>query len=462
MVMFGLGVAFSARAWAEGGGVAQVGGDPSQALGGLLLAFVILLACSGIVSGSETAIFSLDRLDVVQFRKNPRRGDRALLYLLDRPNGTLIAILILNNLANVALSLVAGAMADVYFTGLPAVGIAVAGLGVTASILVFGEVVPKCVSQATAPRIAPIAAWPTAAFAQLIWPIRLLLNAWIGLVFRLLKVPPMTTDDLVSEEELKVMMNVSRVSGLLEEDERDMIRGVFELDETFAEEIMIPRSEVVGYPKTTPHEEMVENIRKSSHSRILVFGDTPEHVEGFVLAKEVLLHPDRDWTESIRQIMCVAPRIRLDDLLTQFRRNAAKIAAVVDEYGQFSAIVTLHDLLEEIVGDMAERHETIVQEFLALSDGHYRVQGRSKLADLGRELGVDFPSDMGATVGGFVMNMLGHVPSEGVRLQHEGLDFEVARMIGRRILQLEVRRMDLPEGQDGIENQAPSKSEEAQ
>lgn len=427
----------AAPAWSAGPESAAAPLDAGRSAA-LLPLFALLLVMSGFVSGSETAIFSLDRIDVLHLKTHDTGFRWALAFLLDRPNDTLTTILILNNIVNVAISLVGGAIAQSYFQTFSPAALTVAAFGITALILVFGEVIPKCVAQVSAHFVAPYVAWPTVAVAVTLRPIRRLMNAFIDWAFRLFSVPRAKEADLVSEEELKVMLSAGRVSNLLEEEERDMILGVFELDDTYAEQIMIPRSEVLAYPDSLEQEEILERLRGAGHSRVLIYHDDLDHIVGFILAKEILLNPGRDWRECIRDIICIPERMRLDDLLKQFRRSSTKIAAVVDEYGQLAGIVTIRDLLEEIVGDMAERHEKVVAEVKALKGGRYRVQGRMKLANLARTLNIEFPPDIGATAGGFVMNMLGHVPEEGAELTYNGYLFRVRRMVGRKVSVLEI------------------------
>lgn len=431
-------VAFvAAPAWSADAGSAADLGEAGRGAG-LLPLFALLLVMSGFVSGSETAIFSLDRIDVLQLKTHHTGFRWALAYLLDRPNDTLTTILILNNVVNVAISLVGGGIAESYFHSFSPTALTLAAFGITAMILVFGEVVPKCVAQVSAHTIAPYVAWPTFAVAVVLRPVRRLMNTFIDWTFQLFNVPRAKEADLVSEEELKVMLSAGRVSNLLEEEERDMILGVFELDDTYAEQIMIPRSEVLAFPDSLDQEEILSRLREAPHSRVLIYHNDLDHIAGFILAKEVLLNAGRDWHESIRDIICIPERMRLDDLLKQFRRSSTKIAAVVDEYGQLAGIVTIRDLLEEIVGDMAERHERVVAEVKALKGGRYRVQGRMKLANLARTLNIEFPPDIGATAGGFIMNMLGHVPEEGAELIYNGYLFRVRRMVGRKVSVLEI------------------------
>jgi CBS domain containing-hemolysin-like protein len=411
---------------------------PRRTIGGLVAVAAALLVVSAFVSGSETAIFSLGKLDILKARKSGARSPRALLYLLDRPNDTLTTILTLNNLSNVALSLTVGALMQTLLTGHAWGAFAAAGLTATALILVFGEVVPKCVAHVKAPVWAPVAAWPIAAFAQALKPLRRAANVMIGVIFRKLRIPDPDPTGFVSEEELKAVISAGEVSAVLEEDEREMIHGVFELDETFAEEIMVPRTEVTALPDSLDQVEMLDRLRRARHSRVVIHHENLDHLVGFVLIKEVLLNPDRPWQESLREMLCVPSRVDLLELLTLFRRGMTKIAAVVDEFGGVTGIVTLHDLLEEIVGDMAERHEPAEQEFRPLGPDRWIVRGRMNLYELGRKLGVEFPDNLGHTLGGFVMNSLGRIPAAGEELRFNGLLMRVTRVIGRRVAQVEI------------------------
>lgn len=440
-VLGGMGIA--SLGWAaDSSGTSQYAASSS-----LLWASLFLLLVSGVVSGTETAIFSLDRFEVLRTKSERSASGRALTRLLGNPTDALTTLLILNNLVNVGLSLAAGALAESYFGGSGATALGVAGFAVTALIVTFGEVLPKCVAQVHARRWALVMAWPIAACATLLTPFRVIMNVFISAVFERLDVPEASEDEIVSEEELKAMMGLGQASTLLEEDERDMILSVFQLDNTFAEEIMVPRSEVEAVEASLSQEELLERLRATHHSRILTYEEDLDHLLGFVLAKEVLLEPQRAWGERVREIVCIPGRMRLDELLTQFRRQSAKIAAVVDEYGQVAGIVTLHDLLEEIVGEITERHEKADPEIRQLGENRFAVLGRTKLSELGRELSIDFPNDLGSTAGGFVMNTLGRIPSVGSVMSYGGYDFRVKRMMGRRIIELEA--LPAPQVTDG-------------
>lgn len=436
--MLGLWFASSARAAETQGLLPGLLLESGRSSTTLWLLTAVLLMLSGFTSAAETAIFSLDRIDLLQLKTDQRGFRRALGLLLAKPNDTLTTILILNNLVNVSLSLVGGAMAEIYQSGLSPTVLAVVALSVTGLILVFGEVLPKCIAQFSAHWLAPYVAWPILTIGVGMWPVRRVMNMLIGWVFDAFKIPRAREAELVSEEELKVMLSAGRVSNLLEEEERDMIMGVFELDDTYAEQIMVPRSEVFCLPQDLDQAGMLARLRETTHGRVPIYQGSRDQITGFVLAKEVLLHEAEDWHGYVREILHVPERMRLDDLLRQFRRSSTQIAAVVDEYGQFAGIVTIRDLLEEIVGEMPERGEKFVPEFKVVKDGTLRVQGKMKLADLEKILAIEFPEEIGSTAAGFVMNMLGEVPHEGSEVRYAGHTFRVKRMIGRRVGTLEI------------------------
>lgn len=404
----------------------------------LLVAFGVLLFISAFAAGAETAVFSLNKLDVLQIRKRGSPSNRALLYLLDNPNDTLITLLALNNFVNAGLSLIAGALTESYFSGLTPLSFSVAALGATIVILVFGEVLPKCVAHVKARPMAQAVAWPTAAMSVALTPVRRGINAMVHVAFEAMGISQPKPTERISEEELKAVMSAGEVSTLLEEDELGMIEGVFELRHTFAEEIMIPRPDVAAFPDDLSQEDLIARLRELPRSRVLIYHESLDHPAGFLLVKEILLNPQQNWREKIREPLLLPLKVRLLDLLKRFRKHSSKMAVLVDEYGGVAGIVTLHDLLEEIVGDITERHEPVIAELQTLGPNHWRVSGQMNLDELGRELGTKFPDDMGTTIGGYVMNALGRVPTLGETLDHDGMRLKVAKMTGRRIILLEI------------------------
>jgi CBS domain containing-hemolysin-like protein len=406
----------------------------------LIALFTGLLVGSAFASSSEIAIFSLDKLDLSQLRNSRRWADRATLRLLDRPNDTLITILLINNFFNIAASLTSGALMGALFARQSALTFTLAAALASVAILFFAEILPKVVAHLNPQRFARLLAPPLAACAWLLTPVRLVLGVILKGLFRLFAIPEHSTDEEVSEEELKVMISSGEVSQVLEKDEREMIDGVFDLRRTVAAEVLTPRLAVNAVPDDLEQEEMIARLRESPNNRVLVYHESLDHVIGFVLVKEVLLDATGHWRDHLREPLLVPEGVGLLDLLKMFRQKRTKIAILVDEYGGMAGIVTLQDLLEEIVGDIYEKHEHDKQDIAPVGEDEWRVAGTTPVERLAEEFAVDFPPEKGRTVGGFVMNTLGRIPEEGDEVIHETLSLTVEKMIGRRLQLLRVRR----------------------
>ena len=438
---FVLGGAATIRAFGASAGSSAPSVSPGalsqSALLPLGLVFVGLLVCSGLISSSETALFSLDKLDLNRLRSSKRWYDRTIIRLLDRPNDTLVTILILNNFANISASLTAGAVMDRELGEASALGFTLAAVVATSGILIVGEILPKLLALHTARRSARVLAPPLAMFSAALSPFRWLINLLLGGLYRLMAIPERPEEE-ISEEELKAMISSGEVSQVLEADEREMIDGVFDLRRTVAEQIMTPRLLITAIPDDLTQEQMLARLQEIPNNRVLVYHESLDELAGFLLVKEVLLSPDRPWREHLREALCVPERVGLLNLLKIFRRQRTKMAVVVDEFGAVTGIVTLQDLLEEIVGDIYEQHEHPKQDIQPIGPRRWRVAGSAELFEVADLLKIDVPETMGRTVGGFVMNSLGRIPQVGDELTMEGWIFIVREMSGRRVHALEI------------------------
>ncbi|MEN6627296.1 MAG: hemolysin family protein [Candidatus Sumerlaeia bacterium] len=416
--------------------------------------FFAMLIGSGLMSACETALFSLDKLDISLMRGSHRWRERSILRLLDRPNDTLITILVINNVVNIAASLSAGALMTGVIGGESTLAFTLAAALATAGILFIGEIVPKMLAHLSPMRMARILSPPLVATAWTITPLRWAIRLGMRGLFRAFKIPEEAAGEDISEEELKAMIGSGEISQVLEQDEREMIDGVFELRGTSVDQILTPRLSVTAFPDDLGQEEMIARLRASTNSRVLIYHDTLDTLVGFLLVKEVLLEPERPWRELVREPVLVPERIGLLDLLQLFRRRRTKMAVVVDEYGAVAGIVTLQDLLEEIVGDIYEKHEHVQSEVVALEPGaHWKVSGAMDVDRLGEQLGAQFPTHLGRTVGGFVMNSLGRIPRVGDEVRQEPYVLRVQQMAGRRVHALDVTR-EAETGGDGGEEAA--------
>ncbi len=415
-------------------------GDPSQTLAWGLpaLLFALLLALSGLFSGSEVAIFTLARSGRLRRRHEGRRY-RRLRRLLQSSDRTLATIQLSTMVLHVggALSAAHAARALWPSGGWAAVwaGLIVAAVG----LLVFAEAVPRAVAvrwpEAFAGRVAPFLEF--AIF--LLSPIRRPLVWVAGRLARSTLSSQQISQRIQGEEEFKALLGTTEVSGLLDEDEREMIDSVFEFAETTADEIMTPRTDIEGYPVTLSQDEMLDALDQTPHSRVVIYEDTIDQIVGLLHAKDVLLNPEPPWRDHLHKPLFVPAAMELEDLLTQFKRSHLRLAVVLDEFGGTAGIVTMHDLIEEIVGELPEEEEETEIEIDRIEPGVYLVAGRLEVSECNEALGTTFPEESARTVAGLVFTHLGRVPRVGEEIHLGPAWIRVIELEENRIERLEIR-----------------------
>jgi len=258
------------------------------------------------------------------------------------------------------------------------------------------------------------------------------------------------TNDLTPEEREKAIeksieqfaSQVSSEDNILEEDDREMIHGVVELGETTVKEIMVPRVDMVGVELNTPLKEVIDIIRKSGHSRIPLYQNSLDEIKGIIYAKDLLTYALKgenvDLLRIVRKSYFIPENIKIDDLLSQMRKRKLHIAIVVDEYGGTSGLVTMEDIIEEIVGEIEDEYDIEPPPIVKSSDGVYIVDGTVTISDLNEELDLRLSDDEIETVGGLIYDLVGSLPVEGQVLEHEGIRFTVHEIEGQRIVKVKI------------------------
>ncbi len=414
------------------------GGEPQTLTGwaAALIALALILL-SGLFTGAETAVFALGRGRRLRRLTNGRR--LALRALLDQSDRILVSTQLLAVILNLggALFLVY-ALATLWPEGdfvTYWIALALAAL----LVLVLGEALPRSIAARWTEQVASRAAVFLRLALFLTRPF-LAIEEWLKR-----KVPGgepeggAETPEDDSEDEIKALLSDTEVSGLLDEDEREMIDGVFEFAETTAGEIMTPRTEIEGYSLATPQEEMLQALRQTSYSRVVIYEGTLDTIIGFLYARDALLEPGRPWTEFIQKPLYVPLETDLDDLLAQFKRTGSRLAIVLDEYGGTAGLVTLHDLLEEIMGEIPEEEEELESDVEPVEAGVWLVAGRMEVADCNEILGTHFPEEKARTMAGLVFLRFGRTPALGDSIEIEGAWIRILEIEENRIERLEIR-----------------------
>ena len=392
---------------------------PSDAIQFVVL--VILLALSAFFSSAETALTTVNRLRV---RALVDEGDARAIILskvIDDPGKLLSAILIGNNIVNISASSIATLLATEFF-GSAGAGIATGAM--TLLVLIFGEVTPKTMASLKAEKISLSYAKIIYAIMIAFTPLIFILDLLSGGILRLFGVDPDKRDDSVTEEDLRTIVEAGHEDGVLEPEEHKMINNVFDFGDHQAKDIMVPRVDMCFLKLDATYEDFTELYKEEKFTRIPVYEETRDNVIGIINVKDLILfNPEEQEfhvSDYLRKAYYTYEFKNTSELMMEMRKNSISIAIVLDEYGATAGLVTLEDLLEEIVGDIRDEYdEAEAEEVLQLGENEYLVEGSCKLDDLNDKIGLGIESEDYDSIGGIVIEALQHLPEEGEEVTTE-------------------------------------------
>lgn len=413
----------------------------------LTLALAMMLIA--LAAAAEVSLGAISRANVRRLLDEGISRAQAVQTLLDDPPRFILALMMLEILAFMLAASAAGWLA------------AAAGLqwnlGIPLALLTAGlaALVVQVVARSLAMRSTERTALRLSAFmrgtATLLTPVTAPLLALASVVLGRTEQDVSADNVLLSEEGLRYLINAAEEPGLIEEDEKKMIASIFELGEMVAREVMVPRIDVVAVDEKTTLRQALDVIIQAGHSRIPVYHDNIDNVQGVLYAKDLLLpfrdsHDDTPITELMRPAYFVPESKRVDDLLQELQQRRVHMAIIVDEYGGTAGVVTIEDLLEEIVGDIQDEYDSETPMAQQLGEREYAFDAQIRLDDVNEMLDVALPSEESDTLGGFIYSQLGTMPAVGSRVQYDPLTLEVVSVQGRRILQVRVvkSREDAP------------------
>jgi CBS domain containing-hemolysin-like protein len=416
--------------------------DPSGSPWGWFL-LAALLILSAFFSGSETALLAANRLRLRQQRDAGDPRAARVLRLLEDPGRVLTALLVGNNLVNIAASVLAASL----FVDLLGIrrGPWAAMAMMAVVLLIVSEITPKTFAAKHADRLSLWVSRPVAGLTAVLAPVIRALSVVSNLLVRPLGGRVDLTSPLVTEEEIRLLLKLGEEEGVIEKDERQMIHSIFEFGDKVVREVMVPRIDMVCVEDTTPLEGVVRVIIEEGHSRIPVYHETIDQIVGVVHVKDLLSHlraghdalPVR---EVMRPAFFVPESKRLDDLFREMRRKRAPMAIVVDEYGGTAGLVTVEDLLEEIVGPILDEYDVEEKPFEQVDAHTAVVDGRMSLEEVNEAMGLNLPTGEVDTVGGFVYALLGRVPQQGETVTVDDVALVVEKLEGRRIARVRITR----------------------
>lgn len=412
-----------------------------------LISLVILLMLSAFFSSAETALTTVSRIRMRTLCEEGNKRAATVLKITDDSGKMLSAILIGNNIVNISASSIATTLA-IEVLGSKGAGIATGVL--TLLILVFGEISPKTLATLHADKLALAYANVIYWLMKILTPVIFLVNQIAMVFLRILRVDPNASQNLMTEEELRTIVDVSHETGVIETEEKEMINNLFDFGDAQAKEVMVPRIDMTFAPLDATYEEVLEIFRKDKFTRLPVYEDTTDNVIGILNMKDLLLCEDKETfhiKDVLRKPYYTYEHKNTAELFMDMRSSSISVAIVLDEYGATAGLITLEDLLEEIVGEIRDEYDGDEEDPIVwLGDREYEVLGSQNLEDLCEELGLDFESEDYDSIGGYLIELLDHFPKPGESVETEdGVKLIVESMDKKRVEKI---RMILPEPEE--------------
>lgn len=424
---------------------------------GQLITVIILLCLSAFFSSSETALTTVNQIRMRTLADNGDKRAARVLRVTGNPGKMLSAILIGNNIVNLSASSISTSLA-IHLFGNTGAGIATGIL--TFLILIFGEVTPKTMATIKADSMSLTVAAPIGFLMKILTPVIFIINKLsLGLMF-LLHINIKDAQKKMTEEELRTIVDVSQENGVIEHEERDMIHNLFDFGDAEAKEIMVPRIDMTFVQADATYQEVLDIFRQDMFTRLPVYEDSTDNVIGIINMKDFLLQndtPEFSVRNLLREPYFTYEHKNTADLFLEMRKSSISLAIVLDEYGVTAGLITLEDLLEEIVGEIRDEYDADEEDDITrISDREFYVLGSANLNDVSEALSLNFTSDDYDTIGGYCLGLLDHLPEKNeIILTDNNILIRIDRMEKNRIERIYIR---LPEPLE--ETSSEQKSEE--
>jgi len=409
----------------------------------MVIAVFVLIGVAAILAMAETALTRTNRIKALTLSEEGRRGANALVSLIDHPERFLNPVLFLLLLCHLVAATLVGVVAERVFGAL---GVAAATAFEVVVIFVIGESLPKTFAVQHPDRAALLTA-PLVSAVVRFPPVRLLARALIGLTNIIVPGKGLKEGPYVSEQELLALADVAVEEDVIEREERQLIHSIIEFGDTVVREVMIPRPDMVAIEARASVNDAMEVVMAAGFSRIPVYEQGIDDIAGLLYAKDLMRAVrDKRGDEMVRELCRTANFVpetkRVAELLPEMQKQKSHMAIVVDEHGGTAGLVTLEDLIEELVGEIVDEYDVEEPPIEPLPGGDVRVNARMPIDELNELLEAEFPEGDYDTVGGLVYFLLGHVPSEGETVDYDGRRLKAERVQGRRIGRVRISKLE--------------------
>ncbi len=406
-----------------------------------LIILILLLVLSAFFSSAETALTTVNKIKLKTMADDGNKKAARVLNVVTRPKKMLSAILIGNNIVNLSASSLATTLAIDIFGS---VGAGIATGILTLLILIFGEITPKSIATINSTSLSLLFAPVISGLMWLLTPVIIIINFLAGLCIRLFGIDPDFKDDTITEDELRIMVDASHQSGEIEGDERTMIHKVFDFSDACAKEVMIPRIDMTMVDADISYEDLISVFKEDMFTRLPVCEPDSEKIIGMVNMKDFLgLVPGDDFSvrNYLRDVYFTYEMKNVSDLFDEMREESTTVSIVLDEYGDLSGMITMEDLLEEIVGEIRDEYDEDEEDpIVRLNDREYQVLGSMNLEDLCNIIPLGFTSEDYDTIGGYIVGAFDHFPNAGeTYVSENGTIVRVLAVDKKRITKLRIK-----------------------
>lgn len=409
--------------------------------GTLATVLVLLIFISAYFSGSETGMMALNRYRLRHLSNQGHKGAKRVEKLLERPDRLIGLILIGNNLVNILASAIATILGMRLFGDL---GVAIATGGLTLVILVFAEVTPKTLAALYPEKVSYTSSFLLNVLMKVLYPLVWIIN---GITNGFLKLMGLATShdgkDHLSSEELRTVVN--EAGGLIPRRHQSMLLSILELEEITVDDIMVPRNEITGINVNDDWKAIMRQLTHAPHGRMVLYRDTIDEVVGMLRVREayrMMVENEFNKENLLRaadEVYYIPEGTPLNVQMLKFQRNKSRIGLIVDEYGEIIGLVTLEDILEEIVGEFTTSlSPSLAEEITALPDGSYMIEGSANIRDLNKSLNWNLPTDGPRTLNGLILEHLEDIPTNCLSIEVEGHQMEIIEVAENMIKQVKI------------------------
>ncbi|MGN9162633.1 HlyC/CorC family transporter [Clostridium sulfidigenes] len=403
-----------------------------------IIGLIILIILSSFFSASETALMSISKIRVRHMVEENIKGANRVKELTDNPSSLLASILVGNNVVNIASSSLATVLA---ISLIGSRGVAISTIIMTIVVLIFGEITPKTLASQNSEQISLRVANPIFIISKMLKPVVIITTTISKFFIKLLGGKSDSNKPFITEDELKIMVDVSEEEGILKSEEKDMIHNVFQFGDLYAKDVMVQRVDIIALDIEESLDKIISVIKEEGFSRIPIYSNTIDNIVGILNVKDIIFMEDTkgfSLKNYMREITYTYEFRKVTELFKDMNKNRQHMVVVLDEYGGTVGIVTIEDLIEEIVGDISDEYDDEEPEIYVVKEDEYIVEGSVRIEDINELIGTKIESDEFDSIGGFIIGVLGRFPNISEEIIYSNYRFIIEDIDRNRIKKIRI------------------------